>query len=38
MVLVRNERGVSHAPDERVELADAESGVEMIVRALEALP
>jgi beta-ureidopropionase / N-carbamoyl-L-amino-acid hydrolase len=37
MVLVRNERGVSHAPDEHVELADAEAGVEMLVRALELL-
>ena len=37
MVLVRNERGVSHAPDERVELADADAGVDMLVRALESL-
>jgi N-carbamoyl-L-amino-acid hydrolase len=37
MLLVRNERGVSHSPDEHVELADAEVGVERMVRALEAL-
>ncbi len=37
MVLVRNERGVSHSPEEHVELEDAEAGVEAMVRALEAL-
>jgi len=38
MVLVRNERGVSHAPDERIEVADADAGIAMLVRALERLP
>ena len=37
MLLVRNERGVSHSPEEHVELADAEVGVERMVAALEAL-
>lgn len=37
MLLVRNERGVSHAPEEHVELADAEVGVERMAAALEAL-
>ena len=37
MLLVRNERGVSHSPEEQVELADAEAGVERMVTALEAL-
>jgi N-carbamoyl-L-amino-acid hydrolase len=37
MLLVRNERGVSHAPEEEVALGDAEAGVEALVRALEAL-
>ena len=37
MLLVRNERGVSHSPEEHVELADAEAGVERMVTALEAL-
>lgn len=37
MLLVRNERGVSHSPEEHVDLADAEVGVERIVRALETL-
>lgn len=37
MLLVRNERGVSHAPDEEVDLADAAAGVEVLVRAIEAL-
>jgi N-carbamoyl-L-amino-acid hydrolase len=37
MLLVRNERGVSHAPEEEVALADAEAGVEAMVAALEAL-
>jgi N-carbamoyl-L-amino-acid hydrolase len=37
MLLVRNERGVSHSPEEFVEMADAEVGVERMVRALEAL-
>ena len=37
MLLVRNERGVSHAPEEHVELADAEAGVERMVAALERL-
>ena len=37
MLLVRNERGVSHSPEEHVELADAEAGVERMVAALEAL-
>jgi beta-ureidopropionase / N-carbamoyl-L-amino-acid hydrolase len=34
MVLVRNPTGISHAPDEHVELADAEVGVALIERAL----
>ena len=37
MLLVRNERGVSHSPEEHVDLADAEVGVERMLRALEAL-
>jgi N-carbamoyl-L-amino-acid hydrolase len=37
MLLVRNERGVSHCAQEEVDLADAEAGVERMVRALEAL-
>ena len=37
MLLVRNERGVSHSPEEHVELADAEVGVERMVAALERL-
>lgn len=37
MVLVRNETGVSHAPDEHVELADAEAGIAVMQDALRAL-
>jgi N-carbamoyl-L-amino-acid hydrolase len=37
LVLVRNRSGVSHAPDEHVELEDAAAGVDALVRALEAL-
>ena len=37
MLLVRNERGVSHVPEEEIDLADAEVGVERMVRALETL-
>ncbi|HEV2813443.1 MAG TPA: hydantoinase/carbamoylase family amidase [Solirubrobacteraceae bacterium] len=37
MLLVRNKRGVSHAPDEGVDLADAAAGVDALVRAVEAL-
>jgi N-carbamoyl-L-amino-acid hydrolase len=34
MVLVRNETGISHAPEEHIELADAEAGIALIERAL----
>jgi beta-ureidopropionase / N-carbamoyl-L-amino-acid hydrolase len=37
MVLVRNETGVSHSPDERVELEDAAFGAELVLRLLEEL-
>ena len=37
MLLVRNERGVSHAPEEEVALADAAAGVDALIRTLEAL-
>jgi acetylornithine deacetylase/succinyl-diaminopimelate desuccinylase-like protein len=37
MVLVRNETGISHAPEEHVELADAEAGITLIEGALVAL-
>jgi N-carbamoyl-L-amino-acid hydrolase len=35
MVLVRNETGVSHSPEERVELEDAAFGTELVLRLLE---
>jgi N-carbamoyl-L-amino-acid hydrolase len=35
MVLVRNETGVSHSPEERVELEDAAFGAEIVLRLLE---
>jgi N-carbamoyl-L-amino-acid hydrolase len=38
MLLVRNERGVSHAPDEEIDPADALAATEALVRAVEALP
>jgi N-carbamoyl-L-amino-acid hydrolase len=37
LVLVRNRAGVSHAPEEHVELEDAAAGVDALVGALEAL-
>jgi N-carbamoyl-L-amino-acid hydrolase len=37
MVLVRNESGISHAPEEEVSLEDAAVGAEAMVQALEAL-
>ena len=37
MVLVRNETGISHAPEEQVELADAEAGIALIEHALRGL-
>jgi N-carbamoyl-L-amino-acid hydrolase len=37
MVLVRNARGVSHSPEEQVELADGAVGADVVLRALEAL-
>jgi N-carbamoyl-L-amino-acid hydrolase len=37
MVLVRNETGISHAPEEHVELADAEAGIALIEHALRGL-
>jgi beta-ureidopropionase / N-carbamoyl-L-amino-acid hydrolase len=37
MVLVRNETGVSHSPEERVELGDAAFGVELVLRLLKEL-
>ena len=38
MVLVRNRRGVSHAPEEHVDLDDAAVGASILLRALERLP
>jgi beta-ureidopropionase / N-carbamoyl-L-amino-acid hydrolase len=35
MVLVRNETGVSHSPDERVDLDDAAFGAELLLRLVE---
>jgi len=35
MVLVRNETGVSHSPEERVQLEDAAFGAELVLRLLE---
>jgi N-carbamoyl-L-amino-acid hydrolase len=37
MVLVRNPTGVSHAPEETVDLGDAAAGAEAILTAMEAL-
>jgi beta-ureidopropionase / N-carbamoyl-L-amino-acid hydrolase len=37
MVLVRNETGVSHSPEERVELEDAAFGAELVLRLVEEL-
>jgi N-carbamoyl-L-amino-acid hydrolase len=37
MVLVRNETGISHAPEEHVELEDAARGADVLVGALERL-
>jgi N-carbamoyl-L-amino-acid hydrolase len=37
MVLVRNESGVSHSPEERVELEDATFGAEVVLRLVEEL-
>ncbi len=37
MLLVRNERGISHAPDEDIAVSDAAWGAEAVLRALEAL-
>jgi N-carbamoyl-L-amino-acid hydrolase len=37
MVLVRNETGVSHSPEERVELEDAAFGAELVLRLLKEL-
>jgi beta-ureidopropionase / N-carbamoyl-L-amino-acid hydrolase len=37
MLLVRNERGVSHAPEEHVELEDALAATDALHRAIEAL-
>jgi N-carbamoyl-L-amino-acid hydrolase len=37
MVLVRNETGVSHSPEERVELGDAAFGAELVLRLLREL-
>jgi N-carbamoyl-L-amino-acid hydrolase len=37
MVLVRNRAGVSHAPEEEIDLADATAGVDLLVRTLEAV-
>jgi beta-ureidopropionase / N-carbamoyl-L-amino-acid hydrolase len=37
MVLVRNARGVSHSPDEQVELADGAAGADVVLRAIESL-
>jgi N-carbamoyl-L-amino-acid hydrolase len=35
MVLVRNETGVSHSPEEQVDLEDAAYGVELLLRLIE---
>jgi beta-ureidopropionase / N-carbamoyl-L-amino-acid hydrolase len=37
MVLVRNPSGISHSPDEQVDLDDAAAAAQAMVRALEAL-
>jgi beta-ureidopropionase / N-carbamoyl-L-amino-acid hydrolase len=37
MLLVRNESGVSHSPDEAVELADATVAAQVVARALASL-
>jgi N-carbamoyl-L-amino-acid hydrolase len=37
LVLVRNRSGVSHAPEEQVELEDAAAGVDALIGALEAV-
>ena len=37
MLLIRNESGVSHAPEEHVELEDAAAGARAVLRAVEAL-
>jgi N-carbamoyl-L-amino-acid hydrolase len=37
MVFVRNATGVSHAPDEAIDLADAAVAAQALVGALEAL-
>ncbi|HEX8086990.1 MAG TPA: Zn-dependent hydrolase [Solirubrobacteraceae bacterium] len=37
MVLVRNRTGVSHAPEEEIDLVDAAAGVDLLARALEAV-
>jgi beta-ureidopropionase / N-carbamoyl-L-amino-acid hydrolase len=37
MVLVRNETGVSHSPEERVDLEDAAFGAELVLRLVEEL-
>jgi N-carbamoyl-L-amino-acid hydrolase len=37
MVFVRNATGVSHSPDEHVELEDAAVAASALLRALEAL-
>jgi N-carbamoyl-L-amino-acid hydrolase len=37
MVLVRNRRGVSHAPDEHVDLDDAAVGASILLRAVDTL-
>jgi N-carbamoyl-L-amino-acid hydrolase len=37
MVLVRNETGISHSPDEDVDLADAAAGTTAVLAAVEAL-
>jgi N-carbamoyl-L-amino-acid hydrolase len=38
MVLVRNASGVSHAPEEEIELADAAAAANVILRTVERLP
>ena len=37
MVLVRNETGVSHSPEEAVSMEDAAFGAELVLRLLEEL-
>ncbi|HYM58472.1 MAG TPA: hydantoinase/carbamoylase family amidase [Solirubrobacteraceae bacterium] len=37
MVLVRNRSGISHAPEEEIDLADAAAGAAILARALEEL-